>query len=154
MTEIFASAKQGVIRSPNSKKPKIVQVKPSLITEPSDSLDSEAYQQLHSISLRLPVEFEARQEAITAGQGKSGKLPLEKRGKGGQNRPALVARDCVLNSSQEEEKSETQSESSGSRRSTTRRKPVDKMGGVMIGSNTKNIQGAANQWKYPREDKN
>ena len=51
-------------------------------------------------------------------------------------------------SSQEEEEdveSGSQSESSGTRRSTRRRKPVDKMGGVMI----ENIQGAEQKGKHP-----
>ena len=62
-----------------------------------------------------------------------------KRGKGNQDRPALVARECPTNSSQEEEgESGSQSKSSGTRKSARRRKPVDKMGGMMID----NIQGA------------
>ena len=84
VTEMLASAKRGVIRSPNSKKPKTVNIQPSLIAELSDSLDSKDHQPLHSIPLRLPVEFEARQEAITAGQGTSGTLAQEKRGKGAE----------------------------------------------------------------------
>ena len=71
-----------------------------------------------------------------------------KRGKGNQDRPALVARECLTNSSQEEDvKSGSQSESSGTRKSTRRRKPVDKMGGVMIDS----IQGVEKKGKYPGE---
>ena len=71
-----------------------------------------------------------------------------KRGKGNQDRPALVARECLTISSQEEEgESVSQSESSGTRKSTRRRKPVDKMGGVMID----NTQGVEKKWKYPGE---
>ena len=51
-----------------------------------------------------------------------------------------------MNSSQEEDvESGSQSESSGVRRSTRRRMPVDKMGGVMI----ENIQGAEQKGKHP-----
>ena len=84
VTEMLASAKRGVIRSPNSKKPKTANIQPSLIAELSDSSDSKDHQPLHSIPLRLPVEFEARQEAITAVQGTSGTLAQEKRGKGAE----------------------------------------------------------------------
>ena len=109
----------------------------------------------------------ARHEAIAAGQGPSGSTAVaehktgakarvtkakrgkggqEKRGKGSQDRPALVARECLMNSSQEEDvESGSHSESSGTRRSTRRRKPVDKIGGVMI----ENIQGAEQKGKHP-----
>ena len=105
-----------------------------------------------------------RHEAIAAGQGpssitlvlehgagtrakpKATKAKQAQRGKGSQDRPALVARECLTNSSQEEE-SGSQSESSGTRKSTRRRKPVDKMGGVMI----YNIQGAEKKGKHPGE---
>ena len=74
----------------------------------------------------------------------------EKQGKGSQDRPVLVARECLINSSQEEEEEDvesgSQSESSGTRRSTRRRKPVDKMGGVMI----ETIQGTEQKGKHPR----
>ena len=114
----------------------------------------------------------ARHEAIAAGQGPSGSTEVvehgagarakpkvtkakrgkggqEKRGKGSQNRPALVARECLVNSSQEEDvESGSQSESSGTRKSTRRRKPLDKMGGVMID----NIQGAEQKGKHPGDE--
>ena len=79
-------------------------------------------------------------------RAKQGKGGQEKQVKGSQERPALVARECLVNSSQEEDvESGSQSESSGTRRSTRRRKPVDKMGGVMI----ENIQGAEQKGKHP-----
>ena len=57
-------------------------------------------------------------------------------------------RECLMSSSQEEDvESGSQSESSGTRRSTRRKKPVDKMGGVMI----ENIQGAEQNGKHPGE---
>ena len=116
----------------------------------------------------------ARREAIAAGQGASGSTTIVEggtgakaksrvtramRGKGGQRkqvkesqeRPALVARECLVNSSQEEDvESGSQSESSGTRRSTRRRKPVDKMGGFMI----ETIQGAEQTGKHPGEKEN
>ena len=79
------------------------------------------------------------------GQGPSGTLAQEehgtgakvrtakaKWGKGSQNRPASVARECFSNSSQQEGESGSQTESLETRRSRRRRKPVDKMRGVMI----------------------
>ena len=84
-------------------------------------------------------------------RAKRGKGGQEKQVKGSQERPALVARECLVNSSQEEEEdveSGSQSESSVTRRSTRRRKPVDKMGGVMI----ENIQGAEQKGKHPGEE--
>ena len=54
-----------------------------------------------------------------------------------------------MNSSQEEDvESGSQSESSGTRKSTRRRKPVDKMGGVKID----NMQGAEQKGKHPGEE--
>ena len=104
----------------------------------------------------------ARHEAIAAGQGISGRTTQEengtgtgvrtkttkvKRGKLNQERPALVAKECLTNSSQEGEgESVSQSESSGTRKSTRRRKPVDKMGGVMID----NIQGGGEEVEISR----
>ena len=152
-----ASAKKGAIESPKSQRPKAKQP-PPIAAYQSESSDSEDHQ-----PARLPVEISARHEAIAAGQGTSGRTTQEehgtgtgvrtkttkvKRGKGNQGRPALVARECLTNSSQEEEgESGSQSESSGTRKSTRRRKPVDKMGGVMID----NIQGVEKKWKYPGE---
>ena len=160
--EMLSSAKKGAIESPKSKRPIAKQQKP-VVTFHSDNSDSEDYRPLNITPARLPVEVMARQEAIAAGQGpgsstlvveheagtrakpKATKTKQAKRGKGSQDRPALVARECLTNSSQEEE-SGSQSESSGTRKSTRRRKPVDKMGGIMIdiiqGAEKKgNIQG-------------
>ena len=116
----------------------------------------------------------ARHEAIAAGQGPSGstavaergtgakaksRVTRAKRGKGGpekqvkasQERPMLVARECLVNSSQEGDiESGSQSESSGTRRSTRRSKPVDKMGGVMI----ENIQGRNKKENIQEEKEN
>ena len=69
-------------------------------------------------------------------------------GKGIQNRPSLVARECFSNSSQQEVESGSQTEILETRRSTRRRKPVDKMRGVMI----EIIHGLTKIWKYPGED--
>ena len=159
---------QGAIESPKSKRLKAMQ-NVSVATFQSDSSDSEDYQPLNIIPARLPIKVLARHEAIAAGQGPSGstavaergtgskaksRVSRAKRGKGGQDkpgkgsqeRPALVARECLVNSSQEEDvESGSQSESSGTRRSTRRRKPVDKMGGVMI----ENIHGAEHKEKHP-----
>ena len=87
------------------------------------------------------------QEKHGTGTGVKPKTTKAKRGRGNQDRPALVARECLSNSSQEEE-SGSQSECSGTRKSTRRRKPVDKMGGIMI----ENIQVVGKIWKYPGED--
>ena len=168
LKEMLSSAKKGAIESPKSKRPKAMQ-QVSVATFQSDSSDSEDYQPLNIIPARLPVEVLARHEAIAAGQDPSGSTAVaehgtgakaksrvtkakrrkggqEKRGKGSQDRPALVARECLMNSSQEEDvESGSQRESSGTRRSTRRRKPVDKMGGVMI----ENIQGAEQKGKHP-----
>ena len=89
-----------------------------------------------------------REEAVAAGQGTSkAKKHCErtakerktkaKRAKGNPSRPALVSRKCLPNSSQEDGKSETQSESLGTRKSKRRHKPVDKVGRMMIDSITK-----------------
>ena len=141
----------------------------SVATFQSDSSDSEDYQRLNIIPARLPIEVLARHETVAAGQGPSGSTAVaehgtgakaksrvtkakrgkggqEKQGKGSQDRPALVARECLINSSQEEDvESDSQSESSGTRRSTRRRKPVDNMRGVMI----ENIKGAEQKGKHP-----
>ena len=169
LKELLSSAKKGAIESQKSKRPKAKQQVPVAIFQ-CDSSDSEDYQPLNIIPARLPVEVLARHEAIAAGQGPSGSTVVvehgagarakpkatkakrgkggqEKRGKGSQDRPALVARECLMNSSQEEDvESGSQSESSGTRKSTRRRKPVDKMGGVMID----NIQGARAERKTSR----
>ena len=168
LKEMLSSAKKGAIESPKSKRLKAMQ-NVSVATFQSDSSDSEDYQPLNIIPARLPIKVLARHEAIAAGQGPSGstavaergtgskaksRVSRAKRGKGGQDkpgkgsqeRPALVARECLVNSSQEEDvESGSQSESSGTRRSTRRRKPVDKMGGVMI----ENIHGAEHKEKHP-----
>ena len=161
------SRKKGVVESPKSKRPKAMK-KVSVATFQSDSSDSEDYQPLNIIPARLPIEVLARHEAVAAGQGPSGSTAVaehgtgarvksrgtkvrrgkggQKQGKGSQDRPALAARECLMNSSQEEDvESGSQSESSGTRRSTRRRKPVDKMGGVMID----NIQGPEQKGKHP-----
>ena len=150
---------KGAIESPKSKRPKAKQPPPIAACQ-SESSVSEDHQPLRTLPARLPVEISARHEATAAGQGTSGRTTQEehgtgtgvrtkttkgKRGKGNQDRPPLVARECLTNSSQEEEgESGSQSESSGTRKSTRRRKPVDKMGGVMID----NIQGVDKKWKY------
>ena len=54
-------------------------------------------------------------EAGTRAKPKATKAKQAKRGKGSQDRPALVARECLTNSSQEEE-SGSQSESSGTKK--------------------------------------
>ena len=169
LKEMLSSAKKGAVESPKSKRAKAMQNVP-VATFQSDSSDSEDYQPLNIIPARLPIEVLARHEAIAAGQGPSGSTAVAERGtgakaksrvtrakrekggeekqvKGSQERPALVARECLVNSSQEEEdvESGSQSESSGTRRNTRRRKPVDKMGGVMI----ENIQGAEQKGKHP-----
>ena len=173
LMEMLTSAKKGAVESPKSKRAKAMQ-NVSVATFQSDSSDSEDYQPLNIILARLPIEVLARHEAIAAGQGPSGstavaergtgakaksRVTRAKRGKGGQEkqvkgsqeRPALVARECFVNSSQEEDvESGSQSESSGTRRSTRRRKPVDKMGEVMI----ENIQGAEQKGKHPGEKEN
>ena len=162
LKEMLASAKKGAIESPKSKRPKAKQPAP-IATNQSESSDSDDYQPLKTLPARLPLDISERQEAIAARQGPSGRTNQEehgtgtgvrakptkvKRGKGNQDRPALVARECPTNSSQEEEgESGSQSKSSGTRKSTRRRKPVDKMGGVMID----NIQGAEKKWNYPGE---
>ena len=159
---MLVSAKKGVIESPKSKRPKAKQQVP-VATFESDSSESEHYRPFKIIPARLPVEVSARHEEIAAGQGpSSSRLVLEhgagakakpkttkaKRGKGSQDRPALVARECLTNSSQEEDvESGSQSESSGTRKSPRRRKPVDKTRGVMIDS----IQGVKKKGKYPGE---
>ena len=168
LKEMLSSAKKGAVESPKSKRPKAMQ-KVSVATFQSDSSDSEDYQPLNIIPARLPIEVLARHEANAAGQGPSGSTTVaehgtgaraksrvtkakrgkggQKRGKGSQDRPALAARECLMNSSQEEDvESGSQSESSGTRRSTRRRKPVDKMGGVMI----ENIQGGGTKRKTSR----
>ena len=163
LKEMLLSAKKGAIESPKSRRPRATQRVPVAIYQ-SDSSDSEDYRSLNIKPARLPVEVMARQEAIAAGQGpisstlvigheagtrakpKATKAKQSKRGKGSQDRPALVARECLTNSSQEEESS-SQSESSGTRKSTRRRKPVDKMRGIMID----NIQGAEKKGKHPGE---
>ena len=168
LKEMLSSAKKGAVESPKSKRAKAMQNVP-VATFQSDSSDSEDYQPLNIIPARLPIEVLARHEAIAAGQGPSGstavpergtgakaksRVTRAKRGKGGQEkqvkgsqeRPALVARECLVNSGQKEDvESGSQSESSGTRRSTRRRKPEDKMGGVMI----ENIQGAEQKGKHP-----
>ena len=105
-------------------------------------LGHEDYQPLKIIPARLPVENSARHEANAAGQGpSSSKIIQEEQGAGtrgkikttktktrerNQDRPSLVARECLRNCSQEEEvESGNQSESSGTRKCTRRRKPVD-----------------------------
>ena len=167
LKDMLASAKKGAVVSPKSKRAKTTRTV-QVATFESDSSDTEDDQPLN-IPARLPVEMLARREAIAAGQGPSGsttvmeggtgakaksRVTRAKRGKGGQRkqakesqeRPALVARECLVNSSQEEDvESGSQSESSGTRRSTRRRKPVDKMGGVMI----ETIQGAEQTGKHP-----
>ena len=164
LKDMLASAKKGAVVSPKSKKAKTTRTV-QVATFESDSSDTEDDQPLN-IPARLPVDMLARREAIAAGQGPSGsttvmeggtgakaksRVTRAKRGKGGQRkqakeRPALVARECLVNSSQEEDvESGSQSESSGTRRSTRRRKPVDKMGGVMI----ETIQGAEQTGKHP-----
>ena len=167
LKDMLASAKRGAVVSPKSKRAKTTQTV-QLATFESDSSDTEDNLPLN-IPVRLPVELLARREAIAAGQGPSGsttgvgggtgakaksRVTRAKRGKGGQSkqlkesqeRPALAARECLVNSSQEEEvESGSQSESSGTRRSTRRRKPVYKMGGVMI----ETIQGAEQPGTHP-----
>ena len=167
LKDMLASAKKGAVVSPKSKRAKTTRTV-QVATFESDSSDTEDNRPLN-IPARLPVEMLARREAIAAGQGPSGsttvmeggtgakaksRVTRAKRGKGGQRkqanesqeRPALVARECLVNSSQEEDvESGSQSESSGTRRSTRRRKPVDKMGGVMI----ETIQGAEQTGKNP-----
>ena len=164
LKEMLLSAKKGAIESPKSKRPKAKQQVP-VATFQSDSSDSEDYRPLNIIPARLPVEVLARHEAIAAGQGPSSStVVLEhgagtrekpkttkqakqaKQGKESQDRPALVARECLTNNSQEEE-SGSRSESSGTRKSTRRRKPVDKIGGVIKDK----IQGAEKKVKYPGE---
>ena len=76
LTEKLASAKKGVTRSPKSKLSKTVKSKPAMIAESSDSSD---HQPLHSLPVRLPVEIEAREEAIAAWQGTSGTMTHEER---------------------------------------------------------------------------
>ena len=167
LTEMLSSAKKGAVERPKSKRPKAMK-KVSVATFQSDSSDSEDYQPLNIIPARLPIEVLARHEAIASGQGPSGSTAVaehgtgaraksrvtkamrgkggQKQGKGSQDRPALAARECLMNSSQEEDvEAGSQSESSGTRKSTRRRKPVDKMGGVMI----ENIQGAEQKRKHP-----
>ena len=116
LKEMLASAKKGAIESPKSKRPKAKQPVP-VATYQSESSDSEDYRPLNIIPARLPVEVSARLEAIAAGQGPSSskliqtehgagtkakpKTTKAKRGKGNQDRPALVARECLTNSSQE-----------------------------------------------------
>ena len=133
-----------------------------MATYQSESWDREDYRTLNIIPARQPVEVSARHEAMAAGQGGSSsriiqtehgaetkakpKTTKAKRGKGNQVRTALVARECLTNSSQENDvESSSQSESSGTRKSLRRRKPVEKMGGVMIDS----IQGVEKKGKYP-----
>ena len=163
LKEMLLSAKKGAIESPKSKRPRATKRVP-VATYQSDSSDSEDYRPLNITPARLPVEVMARQEAIAAGQGpssstlvveheagtrakpKATKTKQAERGKGSQDRPALVARECLTNSSQEEE-SGSQSESSGTRKSTRRRKPVDKLGVIMID----NIQGAEKKGEHPGE---
>ena len=106
LKDMLASAKKGAIESPKSKRPKAKQPAP-IATYRSESSDSEDHQPLKNIPARLPVEISARHEAIAAGQGprqkKSGgiqngngvrtKPTKVKRGKGNQDRPALVVRE-------------------------------------------------------------
>ena len=160
-----SECEEGAIESPKSKRPKAKQPV-SVATHQSVSSDSEDYQPLNIIPVRLPVEVLARHEAIAAGQGPSSSRLIQKehgagtrakpkttkikRGEGNQDRLALVARECLTNSSEEEDvESGSQIESSGTRKSTRRRKPVDKMGGVMIDS----IQGVEKKGEYPGEGK-
>ena len=168
LKDMLASARKGAVVSPKSKRAKAMQTV-QVATFESDGSDTEDYQPLNIIPARLPVEMLARREATAAGQGPSGSTAVVERGtgakaksrvtrakreKGGQRkqvkesqeRPVLVARECLVISSQEEDvESGSQSESSGTRRSTRRRKPVDKMGGVMIDT----IQGVEQTGKHP-----
>ena len=137
LKEMLSSAKKGVVESPKSKRPKAVK-KVSVANFQSDSSDSEDYQPLNIIHARLPIEVLARHEAIAAGQGPSGSTAVaehgtgaraksrgtkarrgkggQKQGKGSQDRPVLAARECLMNSSQEEDvESGSQSESSGTK---------------------------------------
>ena len=66
LQEMLASAKKGAKESPKSKRPKAKQPSP-IAADPSQSFDSEDYQPLHSLPVRLPNENSARQEAIRAG---------------------------------------------------------------------------------------
>ena len=108
LKKMLASAKKGALAIPKSKRPKAKQPVPVAIYQ-SESSDSEDYQPLKIIPARLPVEISARHEAIAAGQGPSSSRIIQeehgagtraktkttkvKRGKGNQDRPALVARD-------------------------------------------------------------
>ena len=96
------------------------QEKTRVIAEPSADSVSDDYRPLGTILLQLPVELAAREEAVAVGQGTSGASTHEewaaakvqntkaKRAKKNPNRPALVSRECVSNSSQEEGDLETQ----------------------------------------------
>ena len=108
LKEMVASEKKGAIESPKSKRPKAKQALP-VATYQSESSDSEVYQPLKIIPAELSVEISARHEAIAAGQGPSSSRIIQeehgvgtrvktkttkvKRGKGNQDRPALVARE-------------------------------------------------------------
>ena len=53
---MLASAKKGAIESPKSKRPKAKQTSPIAVDQ-SESSDSEDYQPLHSLPVRLLVEI-------------------------------------------------------------------------------------------------
>ena len=63
LKEMLASAKEGAIESPKSKRPKDKQPVP-VATYQSESSDSKDYRSLNIIAARLPVEVSARLEAI------------------------------------------------------------------------------------------
>ena len=166
ITEMFASERWGIRRSPKSKRSKTTQSqKARAIIEPSKDSDSEDNRALDTIPLRLSVKISAREEGVAAGRGSSAAITHDKRehrerktrakrAKENTTRLPLVSRECLSNSIQEEGESETHSESLGTQKSTRRQKPVDKMVGVMIESITKENPRVGETPKNPMEGGN
>ena len=93
----------------------------------------------------------SKTKTICAEKRKLAKL-TEMQAEKNPNRPALVSRECHSNSKQEEGDSDTQSESSGTRKNLRRRKPMDKMGGVMSDSITKENPRGGEKLKNPSQN--